>query len=303
MSLDLTVRLEPQAKRLDAAFREGVADGLNGRRSANLRQAQEAWDDVREGYRLARCHPTLLTLPRSNVKLAKSKVPAWGLTLQQHVQRINERLVVNVCPHAGDCVAVCVMNEGNGRYDKVHRSRRARTAFLTLHPRAFSYLLGYELRRVERNDPGEWLFRPNVGSDVAWERLLPSMLDGSMLFNMTAYGYSKRPEVLATDGWISARYRVAYSWNETSDAEAVSQFVLRGGSVAVVTDRTRRQPAAPFIQLDSERFSFIWAGVEDADKTDEWIFRRGVIGDLSAKGKARRLIGRSGFVVTTQGEA
>jgi hypothetical protein len=300
VSLDLTVRLEPQARHLDEAFREGVADGLNGRRSANLRQAQGLWDDIREGYGLARCHPTLLTLPSGNVKLRKSKVPTWGLNLRQHVQRINRQLVVNVCPNAGDCAAVCVMNEGNGRYDKVQIARRARTAFLTLQPQAFSYLLGYDLGRVERDKLDRWLFRPNVGSDVAWERLLPSMLDGSMLPAMTAYGYSKRPEVLATDGWISTAYRVAYSWNETSDAEAVSAFVLRGGSVAVVTDRTRRQPAAEFVQLDSERFSFIWQDIADADKTDEWIFRRGVIGDLSAKGKARKLIGKSGFVITRE---
>jgi len=38
--------------------------------------------------------------------------------------------------------------------------------------------------------------------------------------------------------------------------------------------------------------------VVDADKTDEWMLGDGgVIGDLSAKGMARRLIGVSDFVV------
>ena len=60
----------------------------------------------------------------------------------------------------------------------------------------------------------------------------------------------------------------------------------RGGSVAVVTDR---KPTAPITQWST-------VPVVDADLTDEWIFRSGVIGDLSAKGKARKLIGRSGFV-------
>jgi hypothetical protein len=34
----------------------------------------------------------------------------------------------------------------------------------------------------------------------------------------------------------------------------------------------------------------------DADLSDEWLFKPGVIGDLSAKGKASTLIGKSAFV-------
>ena len=38
--------------------------------------------------------------------------------------------------------------------------------------------------------------------------------------------------------------------------------------------------------------------VVDADSTDEWMLSGAVTGDLSAKGKARPLIGRSRFVVS-----
>jgi hypothetical protein len=175
----------------------------------------------------------------------------------------------------------------------VQISRRAKTAFLIEHPAAFAYLLGWELGQhvVEYEI---FLFRPNVASDVAWERLVPSMVDGSLIpaTVMKAYGYTKRPEVLDTDGWLAPAYRVAYSWNEKSDPDKVRQFIRRGGSVAVVT--SRRKGAASDWSWSSWRPK----AVIDADLTDEWIFQRGVIGDLSAKGRARKLIGKSGFVVS-----
>ena len=109
---------------------------------------------------------------------------------------------------------------------------------------------------------------------------------------MRLYGYSKLDYVLDTNGWLGKAYRVAYSWNEQSPSWLkVLEFLGHGGSVAVVTDR---KPKTPIAQWAPQ--SFLDGKVRDADLTDEWILESGVIGDLSAKGKARGLIGHSGFI-------
>jgi hypothetical protein len=235
----------------------------------------------------------LLSWPGDNDKLGKGATPSYGLTIQHVTTRIRKRLTVNACPHAGDCIKVCVLDNGNGGFPAVQRARRAKTRFLVNQPAAFAYLLGYELAAaVERHLAIHW--RPNVNSDIRWEELIPSAFDGSALGNhAVAYDYTKDADrVLHTDGWLAPAYRVAYSWNENSNQHRVENFGQRGGSIAVVTSRKKGGPV-------DER---IFAGqfpVIDADKTDAWMFESGVIGDLSAKGRARRLIGKSGFVVTT----
>jgi len=256
--------------------------------------AYDTWAAVRFEHGFKEVSSPLLTPPSANAKLAKGETPAYGLTLQHYVtsfgaRNLHERITVNACPYAGDCVKVCVLNNGNGAYPAVQRARKAKTELLVRHPLSFVAILAWELVRAERKH-GKILFRPNVNSDIAWERVLPSMLDGEQLPNVMSYGYSKRPEVLETDGWLAPTYRVAYSWNETSTQSAVGAFVDRGGSVAVVTSRKKGAHVGS---------SPVFATTAiDADKSDEWVFESSTIGDLSAKGKARSLIGKSGFVVT-----
>lgn len=298
--IDLTEVLRPHAGAMDREFRAGAYDYRRGGQWLNTRGlALTLWDDVRERYSLSRCHPSLLTPPGANAKLDKAEIPSYGLTLQHHVQRVNPKLVVNACPHAGHCVKVCVLDNGNGGFHRVQMTRRARTAFLAEQPRAFSYLLGWELAKASHETP--ILFRPNVNSDVKWHELIPSMFDGKTLPWVTSYGYTKWPDILDGNGWITPFYRISYSWNEKSDPKDVSRFLDRGGSVAVVSSRKKGAPVPDHHRLQT---GGAWItrhdiGV-DADLTDEWIFQQGVIGDLSAKGRARRLIGKSGFVVTTE---
>ena len=189
---------------------------------------------------------------------------------------------------------MCVLNNGHGNRSSVIEARKAKTSWLVENPRGFSYLLGYELAGVEKKW-GKALFRPNVNSDVRWELLLPSLTSGRVLPGITSYGYTKDPFILDTDGWADEAYRVAYSWNENSDLDPVIAFIDRGGSVAVVTSRRKGAPVGEHQGLLGYNNAH---RVRDADKTDEWMFERGTVGDLSAKGKARSLIGKSGFVVT-----
>lgn len=230
----------------------------------------------------------ILTPPESNLKLDKSIVPAYGITLQHHAVRLSTGKTVNACPWAGDCTAVCVLDNGSGRYSSVQRARRWKTELLARYPWAFFVLVGAETSAAIRKY-GKILCRPNVNSDVAWHLVAPSLVDGTVFGDTVMfYGYTKDPVVLDSTGWITPYYRVSYSWNETSEPNRVAQFLALGGSVAMVTDRPKGAPVAqPATGI-----------AVDADLTDEWMFDSGTIGDLSAKGRARRLIGRSGFVVT-----
>jgi hypothetical protein len=295
---ELTELLEPYAADMEIRFHLGAAAGARWR---SIGDAYALFGEVREryGFAPAKTRIPLLTPPDANMKLDKATTPSFGLTIQHYVQKLSTGLTVNACPFAGDCVKVCVLDNGMGRYSRVQLARRAKTEFLVEYPREFATLLGYELAMAVKKH-GKILFRPNVNSDVAWERLLPSLVNGH-IDGVTSYGYSKRPEVLDTNGWLGTHYRVAYSWNEKSDPDAIEEFIVAGGSVAVVTSRKKGEPVADAIKLGEWEYSEggdDTPHLMDADATDEWIFTDGAIGDLSAKGKARSLVGKSGFVVT-----
>lgn len=299
----ITETLLPQAAEMDGAFVNGARAQREGKHDPALAWCRMLFQDEREAEGFMRRLSPLLTPPAWNLKLDKGVTPSYGLTLQHTTTHIRKRLSVNACPHAGDCMKVCVLDNGNGGFDSVQRARRAKTRFLINQPRAFSFLLGYELAMaLDRHLAIRW--RPNVNSDIRWEELIPSAFDGSVLGGHAwAYDYTKDADrVLAGNGNVAPFYRVSFSWNENADAGAVGQFLWRGGNVAVVTDRKKGDPLPKALTLSSGGTNWIrYNHLVDADKTDEWMTNAtgGVIGDLSAKGRARSLIGRSNFVVTT----
>lgn len=290
---------------VEHALRMGRRAFLTGRGSdahAALTSARVRMANYRSLHGFAAQWTTILTEPGGNLKLDKAATPSYGITLQHYVVKSAvDGKTRNLCPNAGDCTKVCVLDNGAGRYDTVQRARRWKTDFLAHDPFAFFVHLGWELARaIYKHGKGHGgvviLLRPNVNSDLEWEKIAPSLFDGSIFdAAIMSYGYTKLETVLATDGWLAPYYRVAYSWNERTIDDGlqplVSAFLKRGGSVAQVTDRKRYQPV-------HEPRSF---KVVDADLTDEWIFQMNTIGDLSAKGSARNLIGKSGFVVQRYG--
>lgn len=292
----LTDVLKPHAAAMDEWFRKGAQDAFAGRsRTADHVMARMLYADHRPAFGFENMPAPLLTWPKHQHKLQMGTMAAYGLTLQHWVTRISPKLVVNSCPHAGDCVAVCVLNRGHGNRNDVIQGRKSKTSFLVQQPRAFCYLLGYELAMAVMRD-GTILWRPNVNSDARWEELIPSAFDGSIFgTRLIAYDYTKDAErVLHTDGWVALNYRVSYSWNENSEEKPVRDFRARGGSIAVVTSRRKGEPLRD-LPLNLRAFGYTLH--LDADKTDEWMFEPGAIGDLSAKGKARSLRGKSDFVV------
>jgi len=273
---------------LNQAFSNGYKAGLASD-SKNVLDARNTLKSVRKAYGLSESVTDILTKPESNLKLAKADKPRYGLTLYHYVfkSRLNDKLILNLCPNAGDCTKVCVIENGHGSRPSTQLAWRWRSDLLAHHANDFMILLGWELARAIIKH-GSILVRPNVNSDIQWEKIVPSMVDGSVTGDsITYYGYTKIPEYLNGDGDITSHYRVCYSYNENSPAwGGIYPFIKRGGSVAIVTNR---KPKTDIKQWSHYK-------VIDVDLTDEWIFQKGVIGDMSAKGKAINLIGKSGFV-------
>lgn len=273
--INLSIQLEARAQELAEAFAAGVAmdpDRVDAARSGYAAYRKAA------GYAGA---AELLTHPAAQLKLGKTDVYSVGLTLQSA-----NGAGVETCPWRGDCATVCVLKNGNGRYASVQRARDVRTQFLRDYPRLAVILLGYELARVERKH-GAALARLNVNSDLRWHRILPNLGNGDLLPGISFYDYTKNAAVLRGDGMVADRYRLTYSVNESSNLDKVREFVARGGTATFVTDRKKN--GATIAQ---------WRGIPvvDGDATDDRFNESGVIVDLAAKGRARTLIGRSGFV-------
>lgn len=267
----------------ESSFVRGYSDGREGRGCDPAVLGSIITARVARGF-----NPRvsdLLTPPDANAKLLKGSVPTFGLTLAHADMSGHE-----CCPWRGDCTKVCVISQGKGRYDSVRRAWLWRTDLFASDTLGALYRMGWELGRAVRRE-GRILFRPNVNSDVLWHRVIPSL--GSTP-GVAVYGYTKNPAVLATNGRVGS-IRYAYSMHERSNLARVANHLADGGAVAMVTDRRPGDPIDP----DAVRAVLGVSddiAVVDADATDEWLFASGVIGDLSAKGRARALIGRSDFV-------
>jgi hypothetical protein len=257
----------------------------------DLRACRAEWAAFRKARGLAPTSPPLLTYPQDQLKLGKSDAYTVGLTLQSA-----DTAGVECCPWRGECAAVCVLKNGNGRYNKVQKARDVKTQFLAEHPLSFMRLLLHELDRVAVTHEAEaWRCRLNVNSDLRWYRIVPWLFErwGNSLF----YDYTKNPavlspgfgdEVLPGKGYVAGNYLLVYSLNEKSNMDTVLEFLERGGNASVVTNRKKGQPV---------RGEWLERPMVDGDVTDDlWSHRPGAWIDLSAKGSARKDMEANPFV-------
>ena len=273
-------------ERLNAAFREGFG------RFNVLAEAKKIRKEVQLAHGITK-GGDLLSHPEWQHKLGMGLIPSYGLTLHHHRMRSAlTPITIDACPSAGDCIRVCVLNNNFGRFEKVQAAWRWRTDLAAHHPEQFFRLLGAEIRSALGDRP-HILFRPNINSDVLWEDVCPALVDGSVMGDrVTLYGYTKHAFHLASEGWITPYYHVAYSWNETSSSRPVQAFLERGGNVAVVTDRlagggTSKRPVR---QWADGTCIGLEAPVVDADTGDEWMLNNyGSIGDLGFKPRTQAL--------------
>ncbi len=270
---NLSVTLESRA--------QAMASVLYDTNRESLLAARVTWAAFRESKGFKYDAPKLLTYPANQAKLGKSKEFTVGLTLQ-HAAVAG----VETCPWRGECASICVLDGGNGRYANTQKGRDIKTQFLHEYPVAFTRLLIEELRGLSAKYE-RVLVRLNVNSDLRWHRILPALVDGELFPNVFFYDYTKNAAVLSGAGMVARNYRAVYSVNESSDIDKVRAFVSRGGTAAIVTTRDKKTPPPAY---------FMGLAVVDGDITDNRYDERGVWVDLSAKGKARALIGKSEFV-------
>jgi len=252
-------------------------------------EAKRLWQQFREAHGLQGA-PKLLTHPEEQHKLGLSEAYTVGLTLQSA-----DGSGFETCPWRGECASVCVLKNGNGRYNHVQEARNVKTQFLQEHPLAFLRLLVDEFDRLRRlqqeivNRTDEWQdlrCRMNVNSDLRWYKIAPWLFarnDPWILF----YDYTKNPAILGVDkGLVAPNYLLVYSANEKTKWNVkMGDFLAGGGKVVVVTNRKRHAPI--------DQWSY-WK-VVDGDVTDDlWTHPEGAIIDLTAKGSARKL--GEGFV-------
>ena len=262
-----------------AAYFEGLAWGLAG----NVKHSLDIeYGTVRLGHDLMPDAYNLLTLPDGNLKLDKAYTPSVGLTCQAAISQLSDGTRIENCPHRGKCTLLCLGGHGKGSIPKNVRTRNAKSEFFATKPIAALTLLGRDLGGQLRKY-GKILFRPDVNQEYDWHQILGDAFQRTP--GMTPYGYKKDTQIM--HGRPTGLDHVAYSFNEASDWAEVEAFVLDGGNTAVVTNRKKGQSVEQWHPT---------LRVVDAGKSDEWMIRsKGVIGDLPALGRARRMLD-TGFV-------
>jgi len=244
------------------------------------REARAAW----RAFRIANGYggdAKIISAPDSNAKMRKGSTLIYGLTLAP----ADMAGTWDACQwRTPGCTAVCVLaTAGKGPMASVRRSRIVRTRFAGEHPQAFVSLVIGELRdAVAKVGPIGW--RPNVASDLRWERFAPAALT---IPGVTVYDYTKAP--LRQREGTPDGYRLTFSVSErdASVAEAL-EYLRDGGNAAVVFD-TVKGHALPAT----------WNGfpVIDGDLTDYRITDpKGSVVGLRAKGTARNAGDATGFV-------
>lgn len=267
-----------------AAYFAGIAWGLAGKVKHPL---DAVWITIRLLHSLGGAAYNLLTLPDDNLKLKKGYVPSIGLTCQAAISRLADGTWIENCPHRGECTKLCLGGHGKGTIPHNVRARNAKSELFATEPLAAMFLLGRDLGGQIRKY-GNILFRPDVNQEYDWNLILGDAFQRTP--GMTPYGYKK--DVSIMDGYPTGLDYVAYSFNEASDWATVERYLFGGGNTAVVTNRKKGGAVRQWHPT---------LRVVDAGKSDEWMIRHsGVIGDLPALGRARRLLD-TGFVQNVYG--
>jgi len=169
---------------------------------------------------------TLLGSGDKNTKLAKNETETYGLSMAPHTLAA----VGNVCPHASPgCAAACLNGAGNGGiFPKIANARKAKTVAFMLAREWFLEKLHKELASKLARATGELAVRPNVFSDIAWERYGIIQAFPQIQF----YDYTKSPGRLE----LPANYDLTYSRSELAKSETRAIELLASGArrVAVV---------------------------------------------------------------------
>lgn len=215
----------------------------------------------------------LLTQPDGNAKLSKGERLLWSLTLSP----ATSSGLYNTCVRFRDCLSVCVLTSGNGRYNSTQQSRAAKTALLYRAPDAFAILLAHEIDRAAlkaRKLEAAWGMRLNAASDIPWELAAPWIVQRIARNGGRAYDYSK-----AWGRTGTPEYRLTLSVDSRQSDEQIRETVRSGRNVAVILPIRKGEPVPT-----------TWIGLPaiDGDVTDARCDDpTGVVVILRAKGQLK----------------
>lgn len=166
-------------------------------------------------------------LVSGNAKLSKTNplgIPVFGLVFAPH--KSSGR---NVCPYAGACVDACVIgHSGRTVMSSAKRAAVNRTLLYFQRRELFRELLSDSLKRLVR-EHGELGFRPNVGSDLPWERLEPWMF--SDFPSVHYYDYTKWP--IGKRRELPTNYQLSYSVSEKTPPGLIGETLAQGRNVVI----------------------------------------------------------------------
>ena len=223
-----------------------------------------------------------MKLLAKNTKLEKGEklgILTYGLSLAPH-----KLSGFNLCPFASKgCIESCLNLSGMGIFSNVQSARIDRAKFFNSNPKEFLKQLEIEIdsawRKAEKLNL-KLAIRPNVLSDVAWEKLGIIQNFPSIQF----YDYTKNPIRMLqfTGGLLPENYHLTFSRAENNQAR-VEAVIRNGGNVAAVF--AGELPG-----------TYLGKPVIDGDLSDaRFLDPQGVIVGLKAKGKAKK--DESGFVL------
>jgi hypothetical protein len=197
--------------------------------------------------------------------------------------------VGNLCPHASKgCVALCLgEHSGNAAlYPAVLKSRIAKAQLMMRDRPQFLKEMTAGIRRARATAKHQKLnlcVRLNGATDVAWERLAPSVFADNADLQFVDYTKSVKRALEHARGQLPANYHLTFSRSETNEADC-RRVLEAGGNVAVVF-------AGEFPE------HYLGFPVINGDAHDlRHLDGRGVVVALSPKGRKAKA-DKSGFVV------
>lgn len=266
----------------------------------SLKEARSIYAQVRANIGMSHAVGSWFTAPTDNLKFKKTQVlPTWGWSalpnnmttdwlMANDMLDNNHKKGINFCGNNSPaCTACCLNTAGKGMLHSVQMGRLARSIMLMAYPEAFASLTVHGLERLLEKH-GQFAYRPNVLTDVMWEKVWPDLF--FRFPSIKFYDYTKhwdRPR------WPTNNYVLTYSASEKHTLEEIHYKVIGlRSTVAVVVDSKPKDPKPA-----------TWAGLPVINGDDpvtgdaRYMDPIGHVILLSAKGKARRAAYRTaGFV-------